>query len=153
MRFISSGPARTEALGQSLAALLRPGDVITLEAPLGGGKTTLVRGLAAGLGVGEDEVSSPTFVIWQIYPGRLRLHHVDAYRLTSPEELEDIGLAECLAGGDVVVMEWPGVARTLLPADRLEVHLDYAKEEQQRAIELCPQGNWQGRLEGWTFEP
>lgn len=152
MHFNSPSPERTEALGQSLAALLRPGDVITLEAPLGGGKTTLVRGLAEGLGIGEEAVSSPTFVIWQIYPGRLKLHHVDAYRLHSPEELEDIGLGEVLGGEDVVVLEWPGVARPLLPADRLEVQLDYAEGEQARTIELRPLGAWRERLKGFHFD-
>jgi tRNA threonylcarbamoyladenosine biosynthesis protein TsaE len=126
--------------------------VVTLEAPLGGGKTTLVRGLAGGLGVPEDQVSSPTFVIWQIYPGTLRLHHVDAYRLRSPEELAEIGLVECLEGPDVVVMEWPQVAQSLLPGDRLEVRLDYAEDEEHRTITLNPQGNWHERLRGWTFE-
>lgn len=152
MRFVSSEPATTEALGHSLAQLVRPGDVITLEAPLGGGKTTLVRGLAGGLGIGEDQVSSPTFVIWQIYAGRLKLHHVDAYRLRSPEELEEIGLAECLAGSDVVVLEWPKVAGPLLPDDRLDVKLDYAGSQDERTIELIPMGNWRERLRGWNFE-
>ncbi|MBT9583065.1 tRNA (adenosine(37)-N6)-threonylcarbamoyltransferase complex ATPase subunit type 1 TsaE [bacterium] len=152
MRFVSPGPATTEALGHSLAQLVRPGDVITLEAPLGGGKTTLVRGLAGGLGIAEDQVSSPTFVIWQIYVGNLRLHHIDAYRLRSSEELEEIGLAECLAGSDVVVLEWPLVAGPLLPEDRLEVKLDYGVSEEERSIELIPLGNWQERLRGWDFE-
>ena len=154
MHFVSPGPAVTEALGYSLAQMLRPGDVITLAAPLGGGKTTLVRGLASGLGIGEELVSSPTFVIWQIYEGRMKLHHVDAYRLRSPEELEEIGLAECLAGSDVVVLEWPQVAETLLPVDRLEVVLDYLEgQEESRTIDLHPRGNWVERLKGWTFEP
>ncbi|MBX3166331.1 MAG: tRNA (adenosine(37)-N6)-threonylcarbamoyltransferase complex ATPase subunit type 1 TsaE [Candidatus Eremiobacteraeota bacterium] len=146
---LSSGPARTEELAGQLAQLLQPGDVITLEAPLGGGKTTFVRGLAAGLGVPEDEVSSPTFVIWQIYEGRLRLHHLDAYRLRSAEELEEIGLSEALGGQDVMVLEWPGVAEPLLPADRLQVRIEYGTGEEERTLELEGRGNWRPRLEQW----
>jgi len=140
---------RTEELARSLAQLLQPGDVITLEAPLGGGKTTFVRGLATGLGVHEDEVSSPTFVIWQIYAGRLRLHHLDAYRLSSVEELEEIGLPETLAGPDVVVLEWPGLAEPLLPADRLHVRIDYGAGEEERSLDFEGRGNWRQRLEHW----
>ncbi len=146
---LSAGPLRTEELARSLAQLLQPGDVISLEAPLGGGKTTFVRGLATGLGVNEDEVSSPTFVIWQIYAGRLRLHHLDAYRLSSTEELEEIGLPETLAGQDVVVLEWPGVAEPLLPGDRLHVRIEYGTGEEERTLDFEGRGNWRQRLEHW----
>lgn len=146
---LSASPLRTEELARNLAQLLMPGDVITLDAPLGGGKTTFVRGLASGLGVPEEDVSSPTFVIWQIYPGRLRLHHLDAYRLRSAEELEEIGLSETLAGGDVVVLEWPGVAEPLLPLDRLHVRIEYGAGEDDRILELEGRGSWRQRLEHW----
>lgn len=149
MRLVSPGSQHTEQLARELAVLLRTGDVITLEAPLGGGKTTFVRGLAAGLGVPEDEVSSPTFVIWQIYEGRLRLHHLDAYRLRSADELEEIGLAEVLGIQDVVVLEWPGVAEALLPQDRLHISLNYGASEDERILELQGRGSWAARLEDW----
>lgn len=152
MVFTSSGPDVTEQLGAELAQLLRPGDVIALEAPLGGGKTTLVRGLARGLGVDEEQVSSPTFVIWQIYEGRLRLNHFDAYRLQAPEELEEIGFGECLEAGEVVLLEWPQVAMPLLPPDRLEVRLEYGHGPDCRTIELTPRGSWSERLREWNFE-
>lgn len=153
MILTSSGPEVTERLGASLATLLQPGDVLTLDAPLGGGKTTLVRGLARGLGIHEDQVSSPTFVIWQIYEGRLRLNHFDAYRLRSPEELEEIGFVECLESKDeVAIIEWPQVAASLLPTDRLELKLEYDGTEDARRIELLPEGSWQQRLAGWRFE-
>lgn len=152
MVITSSGPEMTERIGASLARLLQPGDVVTLEAPLGGGKTTLVRGLARGLGIDENQVSSPTFVIWQIYDGRLRLNHFDAYRLRSPEELEEIGFSECLEGSEVVLIEWPQVALPLLPTERLEIVLRYGGHADQREIELLPAGAWSSRLEGWHFE-
>lgn len=149
MQVASAGPLRTEEVARKLADLLQPGDVITLEAPLGGGKTTFVRGLATGLGVPEDEVSSPTFVIWQIYEGRLRLHHLDAYRLRSADELEEIGLSETLAGQDVVILEWPGVAEPLLPADLLAVRIKYGDGEEERLFEFEGRGAWRRRLEHW----
>ena len=143
LRWQSQSPEHTEHLGEQLGRLLRPGDVITLEAPLGGGKTTLVRGLARGLGIAESEVSSPTFVIWNIYSGRLRLHHLDAYRLRSPEELEEIGFSEMLDQGDAVVLEWPGIAASLLPEDRLQLRLDYGDGPEDRCLELT---GWDDRL-------
>lgn len=149
MRLTSPCPERTEEMAGSLARLLQAGDLITLEAPLGGGKTTFVRGLAVGLGVPEDEVSSPTFVIWQIYQGRLRLHHLDAYRLRSAEELEEIGFSETLGGPDVVVLEWPGVAESLLQPDRLHIDIEYGAGEDERVLELDGRGSWRQRLEGW----
>ncbi len=145
----SLGPLQTEQLARELAGLLQPGDVITLEAPLGGGKTTFVRGLATGLGVPEEEVSSPTFVIWQIYEGRMRLHHLDAYRLRAADELEEIGFSETLSGQDVVILEWPGVAEPLLPSDRLHVRIEYGDGEEERSLDLEGRGNWKQRLEQW----
>jgi tRNA threonylcarbamoyladenosine biosynthesis protein TsaE len=143
---LSCSAEATEALAEKLAAHLRGGDVITLEAPLGGGKTTFVRGLARGLGADEGEVSSPTFVIWQIYEGgRLRLHHLDAYRLQSESEVEEIGIPELLAGSEVVVIEWPGLLQAWLPADRLHLKFDYAQEGASREIEVCGFGNWTER--------
>ena len=149
MHVHSVDPLETEQLARELAGLLQPGDVVTLEAPLGGGKTTFVRGLATGLGVSEDEVSSPTFVIWQIYEGRLRLHHLDAYRLRSADELEEIGLSETLAGQDVVVLEWPGVAEPLLPENRLHVRIEYGDGEEERKLDFEGRGSWKQRLEQW----
>ena len=103
----------TESLGEAMADRVRAGDVILLKGDLAAGKTTLVRGLARGLGGDPDEVSSPTFVIVQSYPCRHRtvsvLHHVDLYRLSeSPTQLRDIGLEELLSEPDAVTaVEWP----------------------------------------------
>ena len=146
---LSRSPEQTENWAAQLGRHLRSGDVITLQAPLGGGKTTFVRGLARGLGADEYEVSSPTFVIWQIYPeGRLKLHHIDAYRLLSGDEAEEIGIPEVLSGPDVVVIEWPGVLSSWLPADRLELTMDYAEEGASRTLLAKGLGNWEERLKG-----
>jgi len=98
--------AATEAIGRELASGLSPGSVILLIGDLGAGKTALVRGLAAGLGVAGEAVSSPTFTIMQEYRGgRLPLYHVDLYRLGDPREVEDLGLDEIAADG-VLAVEW-----------------------------------------------
>ncbi len=106
-------PAATEALGAALAARLEPGDLVLLEGDLAAGKTTFVRGLAAGLGGDPDDVTSPTFVLVQSYPfagGPVRrLHHVDLYRLDdSVRALGELGLEEMLSEPDAVMaVEWP----------------------------------------------
>ncbi|MCC6270766.1 MAG: tRNA (adenosine(37)-N6)-threonylcarbamoyltransferase complex ATPase subunit type 1 TsaE [Microbacteriaceae bacterium] len=93
-----------EALGASLAPHLRAGDLVALNGVLGAGKTTLVRGLGAALGV-RGPVTSPTFVLARTHPreGGAPLVHVDAYRLSSPAELDDLDLD---FGGSIVVVEW-----------------------------------------------
>jgi tRNA threonylcarbamoyladenosine biosynthesis protein TsaE len=96
----------TAAIGRDLAATLSAGDVVLLFGDLGAGKTAFVRGLAEGLGVQRDEVSSPTFTLIHEYRGgRLPLLHVDLYRLNDAREIEDLGIDE-LGSGGVVAIEW-----------------------------------------------
>jgi tRNA threonylcarbamoyladenosine biosynthesis protein TsaE len=97
----------TSAAGATLGRTLGPGAVVLLEGELGTGKTAFVRGLAEGLDLDPDEVSSPTFTLVQEYRGgRLTLYHVDLYRLRS-EEVDDLGLDELILAGGVVAIEWP----------------------------------------------
>lgn len=106
MQFESHSPQETEALGQRLAAELRPGQVIALRGDLGAGKTAFTRGLARGLGI-TDPVTSPTYTIVNEYPqGRIPLFHFDMYRLTGPDDLFDIGWEDYLDRGGVCVVEW-----------------------------------------------
>jgi len=97
----------TERLAETLASELRGGDVVLLSGPLGAGKTAFVRGLARGLGVDPDEVSSPTFTLVHEYRGgRLRLFHADLYRLGTAAA-EDLGLDELGIRDGVLAIEWP----------------------------------------------
>src|SRR3954466_16147064 len=96
----------TATVGRELAAALSAGDVLLLSGDLGAGKTAFVRGLAEGLGVSRDEVSSPTFTLIQEYRGgRLPLFHVDLYRIDDPREFDELGLDE-IADDGVLAIEW-----------------------------------------------
>ena len=98
--------SETSTVGRELAPTLMPGSVVLLFGDLGAGKTAFVRGLAEGLGVDRDEVSSPTFTLVQEYRGgRLTLFHADLYRLSDPREIDDLGLDEIAAEG-VLAIEW-----------------------------------------------
>lgn len=113
----------TIRLGEDIAACLRPGDVIALEGDLGAGKTTLARGLIRA--VAQDralEVPSPTFTLVQSYDTRIPLHHFDLYRLSSPDELDELGLEEAAATGAALI-EWPDKAGERLPADAAKLTL------------------------------
>ena len=106
MVFITNSPEETEAVGQSLAAKLKPGTVIAYEGDLGAGKTAFTRGLARGLGA-TDRVTSPTYTIVNEYvSGRLPLFHFDMYRLASSDDLFDIGWEDYLDRGGICAVEW-----------------------------------------------
>ena len=103
---VTASETETAAVGRDLASDLSAGSVVLLFGDLGAGKTAFVRGLAEGLGVTTDDVSSPTFTIMQEYRGgRLPLYHVDLYRLDDPREVDDLGLDELTANG-VLAIEW-----------------------------------------------
>jgi tRNA threonylcarbamoyladenosine biosynthesis protein TsaE len=103
----SASERDTVSVGQRLAERLRAGSVVLLSGELGTGKTAFVRGLALGLGIDPNEVSSPTFALIQEYRGgRVPLYHADLYRLTT-REAEDLGLEELAEAGGVLAIEWP----------------------------------------------
>lgn len=134
----------TITLGESLAPLLRPGDLIILTGDLGAGKTTFTRGLAAGLGV-EGRVSSPTFIIARVHPGPLPLVHVDAYRLADLAEVDDLDLDSAFEES-VTVVEWGEGLVEDLSANRLEIQIirPRGQEETGRYAEIRAVGSrWQ----------
>lgn len=143
-------PEATAALGQALGRLCRAGDVLALEGELGAGKTSLVRGIAAGLGVDVAAVSSPTFVrMVEHEPAPDAqgpwLVHVDAYRMGGPEELEEMGWGPDLLGESVVAVEWASRVRAALPDDLLDVELSHAAGG-GRTLRLTGVGAWAERL-------
>jgi tRNA threonylcarbamoyladenosine biosynthesis protein TsaE len=108
--------------------------VLALIGALGAGKTALVRGIAAGLEMPPDSISSPTFVLVHEYRGRLPLAHIDLYRLKSGAEAESIGLRDYLTGHTVSVIEWADRFPALLPEDRLEVRLMHRSPATREAV-------------------
>lgn len=121
----------TAAVARALAGTLAPGDVILLSGNLGAGKTAFVRGLADGLGIDPDEVSSPTFTLVHEYRGgRLTLYHVDLYRLERAAT-DDLGLDELGVADGVLAIEWPDrLTHALGPATR--VHIDIVDDTTRR---------------------
>jgi tRNA threonylcarbamoyladenosine biosynthesis protein TsaE len=132
--------AETRRLAARLGRAARAGDVLALVGGLGAGKTCFVQGLALGLGVPREEhVASPTFNIVLEHRGRLPLHHVDLYRIGSPDELSELGLEQLLEGGGVAAVEWADRFPELLPRDHLELRFIVAGPR-ARAIEAVPHG-------------
>ena len=126
----------TAAVGRELAATLLAGDVLLLYGDLGAGKTAFVRGLAEGLGIPRDEVSSPTFTLIQEYRGgRLPLFHVDLYRIDDPREFDELGLDEIAEDG-VLAIEWADKLPAV-PAHPIRVTIAHAGES-QREIRVEP---------------
>ena len=137
MEYISNSAQETEALGERLAARLRPGDVIAYTGDLGAGKTAFTRGLARGLGV-ADRVTSPTFTIVNEYEGgRLPLFHFDMYRLGSADELFDIGWEDYLCRGGVCAVEWSENIADALEEDAVRVDIRRGASDQERVITIA----------------
>jgi tRNA threonylcarbamoyladenosine biosynthesis protein TsaE len=136
--------AATRDLAAAVASLARPGDIVLLVGDLGAGKTAFSQGFAKAIGV-EEQVTSPTFTLARSYTGRFRLNHLDAYRLESAQEAEDIGLAEILEDG-VTVIEWGDTVAPAIPADYLELRFAYGDDDDERLIGVRVVGSsWAAR--------
>ena len=132
---VSHGPERTRAIGHAIGMAAVPGTVLALIGELGAGKTQLAKGVAEGLGV-TSVVNSPTFVLMNEHVGRLRLHHIDAYRLGDPEEAYAAGLLDERQANGVIVIEWADRIAEWLPAERLDIAIG-ASGADPNARELC----------------
>lgn len=140
LEFFSRSPEQTRRIGARMGSLLQSGDVVCLSGDLGAGKTTLVQGIAQGWG-SLDNVSSPTFVLINEYrrPDGKCLYHLDAYRLGSALEAEDLDLDRLMESGPLVV-EWPERIKAVLPKDTLWVNLKWIADE-QRAMTFNSHGS------------
>ena len=128
LRLWSADETATKAIGAAVAGLLEPGDVVGLAGDLGAGKTRLVQGAADALGT-DGPVLSPTFMLVREYDGDPPVHHVDAYRLSGPLELEDLGLEDVLSADAVVFVEWADRVAAALPESWLELVLHIRDDE------------------------
>lgn len=130
----SADPGATRALGARLARAAQPGDLICLYGELGAGKTQLAKGFGAGLGI-EDTINSPSFVLMTEYDGRLRLFHIDLYRLDGPADALGGGLVDERQAVGVTLVEWAERLGAAVPDARLDVAIAGTGDE-PRAIRL-----------------
>ena len=131
MDFFSRSPEQTRSIGMRLGGALQAGDVVCLQGNLGAGKTTFVQGIAKGWG-SLDSVSSPTFIIVNVYrrADQSQLFHMDAYRLDSTSEAEELDLDSMLSQGPLLI-EWPERLNGLVPNERLWIQLEHIDEEER----------------------
>jgi tRNA threonylcarbamoyladenosine biosynthesis protein TsaE len=138
MTHVSDSVEQTETIAADLARQFVGNEVVALEGDLGAGKTQFVRGLLRGLNGDPRSVSSPTFVLLNIYnSGRLTLYHLDAYRITGSDDFEAIGFTELLEQAGIVAVEWPQRVTGLLPSKTWQVRIT-AIDEFRRQIEITP---------------
>ena len=138
--FFSRSPEQTRRIGKRVGGALQTGDVICLQGELGAGKTTFVQGIAQGWG-SLDSVSSPTFILVNIYrrADQSQLFHMDAYRLDSTSEAEELDLDFMLADGPLVI-EWPERMAGLIPTERLWIKFEHVDDE-EREMKFKASGN------------
>lgn len=121
----------TIGFGAEIGKKLRANDVLALIGDLGAGKTTLMQGLAKGLGV-KDHITSPTFTLINQYNGQMPVFHVDLYRLDQIDQIQDLGLEEYLKANGVCVIEWAERMGDLLPCNAHKIELKYLKENERQ---------------------
>jgi tRNA threonylcarbamoyladenosine biosynthesis protein TsaE len=143
----TASPEETRAVGEAVAALLRPGDVISLTGDLGAGKTTFVQGAARALGV-QDPVLSPTFTLVREYRGRSPIYHLDVYRLERLQDVLDLGFEELVDRRAIVFIEWGDAIDALLPPEHLQVELTLPADGQERRLSVAWYGrSWAARVD------
>lgn len=141
MTLFSRSEEETIRIGMSLAAELRPGDIVLLRGDLGAGKSVLARGVARGLGV-TGPVPSPTFTLLNCHEGRAPLHHFDLYRMDDPEEFYAAGLEDALSADAISLVEWPERCEEAMPPCRLEIAIVPGADEAERVLTLTPLGGF-----------
>ncbi|MCK4385168.1 MAG: tRNA (adenosine(37)-N6)-threonylcarbamoyltransferase complex ATPase subunit type 1 TsaE [candidate division Zixibacteria bacterium] len=131
MQKTTFSPEETKEFGRTLAKELKAGSVVALTGPLGSGKTVLIQGICSGLGVTES-VTSPSFVIINEYPGRVKVYHFDLYRLENIEEFIKLGYEEYFYGNGITLIEWAEKIKNFLPQERMEINLEILSEKERR---------------------
>ncbi|MFH1684099.1 MAG: tRNA (adenosine(37)-N6)-threonylcarbamoyltransferase complex ATPase subunit type 1 TsaE [Candidatus Margulisiibacteriota bacterium] len=129
--FFTRSAEETVELGKKIGAYLLPNEVIALTGTLGAGKTTLIQGIAQGIGV-KDYVTSPTFIIINEYNGRIPFFHVDLYRLNNVDEIEDLGIEEYFTRGGACVIEWAEKLKELKPGNVKTIEIEIVSETERK---------------------
>ena len=132
--------SETIRVGKGIGSRLRSGDVVALVGELGAGKTQLIKGLAAGVGMRNSTyISSPSFTLINEYPGKIPFYHIDLFRLEREKEAEELGLEDYFQGGGITAIEWADKIPSLLPKEMLFIHIAYAGKN-TRSIEIIGKG-------------
>ena len=157
IEIIASSLSDTHQTAESVAEIVKSGDLILLVGDLGAGKTAFTQGFGASLGV-KEAITSPTFTLARTYQGTLEIHHLDVYRLDNLSEVLDLDLPELLEDHATICIEWGEVVVPELPRDflRIRIHLGHVEDiEDARVLEIEPVGpSWLSRnqelTEAWT---
>lgn len=137
---VSLSPEATCRLGEAIGRSLKKGDIIALSGDLGSGKTCFTQGLAKGLDVlAGYNVTSPTFTLMNEYPGRLRLYHLDVYRLSGPRDIEEIGYEDYFYGSGVIVIEWAEKVEQLIPDYGIWIYFRHLEENTRGIVISGPE--------------
>jgi tRNA threonylcarbamoyladenosine biosynthesis protein TsaE len=132
-QILSHSSEQTTAFGRELAKQFRPPCLVLLEGELGSGKTTLAKGIVAGLGAAqEEEVSSPTFTLIHEYSDRVRVYHVDLYRVEGSADLATMGLEELINQDAVVLVEWGEKFASIFPTPDFHIKLEHLEHNDRR---------------------
>ncbi len=132
--FCTDSAEKTVLLGEKIGQIIKPGDIIALHGSLGCGKTTIVKGIARGLGI-DEEITSPSFTLISEYTGRIPLYHMDLYRIDNLEEFELLGAEEMLYGPGVSLIEWAEKIEQLLPEYHISITF-FIDHENNRQIKI-----------------
>jgi len=140
MVFHTKSASETIRIGKSIGSRLLPGDVVALTGELGAGKTQFIKGLAAGVGIGNPTyVSSPSFKLINEYPGKITFYHIDFFRLSGEKEAEELGLDDYFQSSGITAIEWADKIPSLLPEEILRIHIRYTGEN-SRTLEISGEG-------------
>lgn len=123
MNILSESPSETKSIGERLGSNLRRGDVVALIGELGAGKTCFIQGLMKGMKVSACRITSPTFIIMNVYKGRVPVYHFDMYRLNNIKEVEELGYEEYFYGNGVAVVEWADKIKKILPSKCIKIYI------------------------------
>jgi len=152
MTFSSSSPEETRALGEALGRVLQEGDFVGLVGDLGAGKTELARGIARGVGIRDEDVTSPTFSIVHQHPGRILLTHADLYRVTGSADLDGTGFHELRDGPGATLVEWVDRIPGSAPPDAMRIVLVEPGERSRELVVTTSGPRSEHLLQRWKDE-